>query len=262
MSICYSPSIVSLKMFEIICRDLSKTYTTQAGVSQPLDGLNVAFNAGEVTAVIGESGCGKTTLLRLLAGLEVADAGEILFKNKMDAPTKAPVLSVVFQEPRLFHWLSVRDNVELPIRDLPQEERNERSQAILKTVGLTKYASAYPSELSGGMAQRVGLARALIDRPDILILDEAFSALDALTRRRLYQEFYDLVIKERITTILVTHDISEAVLLAKNIIRVANGQIQTQHRVTQDYPRSLSMPGISDQIEEIFKEFSKTKELQ
>lgn len=244
-------------MFDITCKDITKVFPGTSGSITPIKNLNIHFKAGDISALIGESGCGKTTFLRLLAGLERPDSGEILFHGEV---SKKPVISVVFQEPRLFDWLSVRDNIELPIRYLPSHERKNHSDKVLELVRLERFASAYPKELSGGMAQRVGLARALINQPDILLLDEAFSALDAITRRKLYKEFIDIYTQEPITTVLVTHDIAEAVLLARHVYQLSQGHLQQHYNINYPYPRTLSTPGISEDIDSIYSTFTNQKE--
>ena len=167
-------------MFEIVCSQLTKTFVSASGTVTPARDLSLSFAAGAISAVIGESGCGKTTLLRMIAGLEKPESGTVTFKGER----KTPSLSVVFQEPRLFPWLTVEENIALAVRHEPHSVQKEKTGRMLEMIGLTQSARAKPRELSGGMAQRVSLARALVSEPDILLMDEAFSALDALTRTR------------------------------------------------------------------------------
>ena len=197
-------------MFRIEIDRLAKRFHGESGLAEPLKRLSLTLEAGAVCSVIGESGCGKTTLLRLIAGLEQPDGGRVRFVDESGRSAR-PVISIVFQEPRLFPWMNVRRNIELAVRDLPEAERGRKVDAVLELVGLKDVERSYPGELSGGMAQRVGLARALVNEPDILLMDEAFGSLDALTRQRLYREFVDILEKRPMTVVLVTHDVTEAV---------------------------------------------------
>jgi ABC-type nitrate/sulfonate/bicarbonate transport system ATPase subunit len=240
---------------EIECRHIGKRFQTNRGCVEPLKDVTLTLPAGQITALIGESGCGKTTLLRIIAGLEQAGSGKLLMTPAQDTEGRAPRVAVVFQEPRLFAWMSVYQNIEIAVRDLPPDERRSRVEKILALVGLTQAAQAFPSELSGGMAQRVGLARALVLEPDVLLLDEAFSALDALTRMRLYKEFIRIHETRPMTVLLITHDVTEAVLLSKQVYKLCQGRVASHFSVPFDYPRSLSTPGVSDMSDLILKEF-------
>ena len=238
-------------MFSIECKNLSKEFRSQNGSIKPVDGLSLNLKAGEIHAVIGESGCGKTTLLRLIAGLETPDCGSMSFSPQGQVPT----ISIVFQEPRLFPWFTVEKNVALSVRHLSADEQNEKVRRVLELVGLSKCRELLPSQLSGGMAQRVGLARALCPEPDILLLDEAFSALDALTRSKIYPEFIRIHERQPVTTVLVTHDVTEAVLLSRNIYRLGKGRLLKTYCVDQPYPRTLATAGVGGLIEDILKDF-------
>lgn len=239
-------------MFSVSCVGLCKHFAGQ----QPVQDLNFEFPAGEITSIVGESGCGKTTLLRLIAGLESADSGTIAFvSGTQETRVRRPIISVVFQEPRLFPWLTVRQNVALAVRDLSAEKQDKIIAETLDMVGLSSASGKLPSELSGGMAQRVGMARALCRRPDILLLDEAFSALDALTREKLRTEFIGIAQTRPMTTILVTHDVPEAVLLSKTICKLKAGRIQNLWRLEADYPRTIGQPGVAALADEILQSF-------
>ncbi len=219
-----------------------------------LSDVNLTLEASSVTAVIGESGCGKTTLLRLLAQLTQPDQGSITI-TRGSVKVERPVIGVVFQEPRLFPWLTVEDNVRLAVRHRPMDEQRAIVNDVLTRVGLTNAQTLYLQELSGGMAQRVGLARALAPQPDLLLLDEAFSALDALTRHRLYKEFEEIRSAQPITTLLVTHDVSEAVRLARRIYRLKQGQITKAYDVATPYPRDMTEHALVTLTQQIFDDF-------
>ncbi|MDJ1657181.1 ABC transporter ATP-binding protein, partial [Raoultella sp. Ech2A] len=184
-----------------------------------LQNFSLDIAAGELVALVGSSGCGKSTLLRMLVGLESTSQGEIRIHGE-------PVTGVgkdrgiVFQEPRLFPWLNVIDNVMLGLADEPLSRAAKRQRALemLARVQLTEFASALPAQLSGGMAQRVAIARGLVGRPQILMLDEPFGALDALTRHTLQQELLQIHRSAGTTTLLVTHDVEEAVALADRVV--------------------------------------------
>lgn len=195
-------------------RNLGKTYTN--GV-RALEGLSLDLARGEIVAVIGGSGCGKSTLLRLISGLETPTRGTVEL-NGDSVGQPHPLINLIFQEPRLLPWLTVANNVGFGLAELDGDDRRQQVDAALKKVGLGKLDRRWPKELSGGQAQRVAIARALVTRPEVLLLDEPFSALDALTRADLQDHLLDIWSETRPTLILVTHDIDEALVLADRII--------------------------------------------
>jgi ABC-type nitrate/sulfonate/bicarbonate transport system ATPase subunit len=241
-------------MFRIEIDSLTKSFAEQSGGVTPLRDLTLQFPAGAVSAVIGRSGCGKTTLLRQIAGIDAPDRGSIRFVDESGRGAR-PKLSVVFQEPRLFAWMNVRRNVEIAVRHAPEPERSKAVDAALELVGLAGRDRAYPDELSGGMAQRVGLARALVGEPDILLMDEAFGALDAITRQKLYREFVAILEKRPMTVVLVTHDVTEAVMLSERVLRLAEGGVRNRWDIDLPYPRNLAMPQVGVLSEKILSEF-------
>jgi sulfonate transport system ATP-binding protein len=193
---------------------LSRTY---ANGNTALSDFTLAVAPGEIVGIVGGSGCGKSTLLRLIAGLDRPTHGQVRLNGReIDAPR--PEVGMVFQEPRLMPWLSIDDNVAFGIRHLPRAEQRNRVEETLARVGLARFAGHWPRELSGGMAQRAALARALVGRPQVLLLDEPFSALDALTRHDLQEHVLELWAYDRPTLILVTHDIEEALVLSDRIV--------------------------------------------
>jgi sulfonate transport system ATP-binding protein len=210
-------------MSRIEVRGVTKGFpNTAGGYARVLDDLDLTVEAGEVHALLGFSGSGKTTLLRLIAGLEAPDRGAIAFAGG------EPRVAMVFQEPRLLPWASVAENLTLALRRMVSDERERarRVAAILELVGLRGCGALLPAQLSGGMAQRAALARALLREPDVLLLDEPLGALDPLTRRRMQDELVRLRAHFPPTTLLVTHEVAEAVRLADRISLLAQGRIQ------------------------------------
>ena len=192
---------------------VSKTYRN--GFTA-VEGIDLRIEAGERWAILGSSGCGKSTLLRLAAGLSSPSSGRVLLHGK---PVLRPQASVgfIFQEPRLMPWLSVADNVAFGLRGA-ESRRKAKVHVPLMRVGLSTYAEYYPKQLSGGMAQRVAIARALASTPELILLDEPFSALDAIRRAELQEHFLELWQTDRLSTLLVTHDVEEAIVLADRIL--------------------------------------------
>lgn len=220
-----------------------------------LDRITETFAPGAITSVIGESGCGKTTLLRILAGLIAPTSGAVTYTA--DGQSVVPRVGVVFQEPRLFPWLTVFENVELAVRHDTPAVRKQKVGAVLERVGLAERAAGLPAVLSGGMAQRVGIARALVAEPDLLLLDEPFSALDALTRARLHTEFLGLIGARPMTTVLVTHDVNEAVFLSDHILRLDSGRFTRRHDVERARPRRRGDPLLAALAQSIIDDFFK-----
>lgn len=200
-------------------RDVEKTYHLRGQDLRVLDHVHLDVRPGEFVSIVGASGCGKSTLLRLIAGLDTEFQGSIVYQGKPVTGTDL-ARGIVFQEHRLFPWMTVEQNVALAFTatDVPQAERDQRVRDQIAVVGLNGFEKAYPHQISGGMSQRVAIARALVLRPQLLLLDEPFGALDALTRLKLQQELERLWEHEGLTTILVTHDVEEAVFLGDRIV--------------------------------------------
>lgn len=184
-----------------------------------LDNINLNVKKGSFVSIVGPSGCGKSTLLYLVAGLDKADKGEIRVDGNL-VTKPGPERVVVFQEAGLFPWLTVLENVTygLTLKKMPKEEAKAKALDVLKMVHLSRYVNSYPHELSGGMKQRVSIARALVMEPEILLMDEPFSALDEQTRMVLHKELLEIWRKTKVTIFFITHNIREAVLLSEEVV--------------------------------------------
>jgi sulfonate transport system ATP-binding protein len=213
--------------------------TKAYGNSSVIADLQLSIEPGQVTVMVGTTGSGKSTLLRLLAGLERPTSGEIRWDSDRRNSAR-PNLGIVFQEPRLMPWLNVRQNVEFGFGPGGNRRSAELADEILAQVGLESFSYYYPRQLSGGMAQRVAIARALVRKPSLLLLDEPFSALDALTRNRLQDHLLELFARHSLTMFFVTHNIEEAVALSDTIVVIKGrpGQIHHQFRIDLPRPRS------------------------
>jgi NitT/TauT family transport system ATP-binding protein len=223
-----------------------------------LDDVNLQLRDNEIVGLLGRSGSGKSTLLRSIAGLLKPSQGEVLFQGQpIDGPAEG--LSMVFQSFALFPWLTVQQNVELGLeaKRVPREERRQRALAAIDLIGLDGFENAYPKELSGGMRQRVGLARALVVRPALLLMDEPFSALDVLTAETLRTDLLDLWCEGRMpirSILMVTHNIEEAVLMCDRVLVFAAnpGRIAAEIRIDLPQPRNRQSPAFRALVEEIY----------
>ncbi len=201
---------------------VAKTFESKQGAFVALTGIHLQLHKGEFVTLIGHSGCGKSTLLNLVAGLIRPTEGTIILADKhIDGP--GPDRGVVFQNHSLLPWLSCFDNVYLAVERVFGDRRKERTHEALELVGLSHAEHKFPHEISGGMKQRVGIARALAIEPKVLLLDEPFGALDALTRATLQDELMRIVQKTGATVLMVTHDVDEAVLLSDRVAMMTNG---------------------------------------
>ena len=212
---------------------VGKTYPN--GV-HALGGVSFDVELGEILAVIGGSGCGKSTLLRAIAGLDPPSEGAVVLDDERIGAPHAKI-GIIFQEPRLLPWLRVADNVGFGLAEQSKRERVQRVAAALKRVGLADKANVWPRELSGGQAQRVAIARALVPRPEVLLLDEPFSALDAFTRTDLKDHLLDLWADAKPTLLLVTHDVDEAIVLADRIMVMRPRPGRIFDEIAVDLPR-------------------------
>jgi NitT/TauT family transport system ATP-binding protein len=223
-----------------------------------LDDVNLTLREGEIVALLGRSGSGKSTLLRIVAGLLEPTAGEVRWR---DRPVRGPAegVAMVFQSFALFPWLTVRENVEIGLeaRGVARSDREERAEAAIDLIGLGGFENAYPKELSGGMRQRVGLARALVVHPDLLLMDEPFSALDVLTAENLRTDLIDLWSEGKLpvrSVLMVTHNIEEAVLMCDRILVFSSnpGRVANELRVPFAHPRNRLDPAFRQMVDDIY----------
>ena len=246
-----SNASLTTKFIEI--QNVEQTFKTKKGPFQALRDINLTIAKGEFVALIGHSGCGKSTLLNLIAGLTTPTEGTLLIANR-EIAGPGPERAVVFQNHSLLPWLTCYENVYLGVERVfgaaskstgaaseNKAQLKERTDAALAMVGLTPAAQKRPGEISGGMKQRVGIARALAMEPKVLLMDEPFGALDALTRAKLQDELLEIVARTQSTVVMVTHDVDEAVLLSDKIVMMTNGPAATIGEVLSvklDRPRN------------------------
>lgn len=232
---------------------LTVVYNAQ---SSPLQGLTLSVGTGEITCILGQSGCGKTTLLKALGGFIIGEGtGGVLFENRyLQGPT--PDIVMIFQENNLFPWLSVRGNIEfgLKFKDVVKHQRKDAVEAMLERVGLTTAADRFPHELSGGMRQRTAIARALISNPQVLLLDEPFSALDISLRRRMHALMNALWASTGKSMVMVTHNVEEAISVGHRVI------VLGEHPARVLIDRDTSAPAMKDRYSKQFLDLQRQVE--
>ena len=225
--------------------DVEKVYQSRQSSTLAVSGINLAVAPREFISIIGQSGCGKTTLLRILSGLikptrgQVRAEGRSLWSGESRDQDTISKLGLVFQDANLFPWYTVRDNIALPLklRGVGQSQQRARTAELCELVGLTGFENSYPRELSGGMRQRAAIARALSYRPGILLMDEPFGALDALTREKMNLELQSIAAATRATVVMVTHSINEAVFLADRVVLLSPRPGRVRSVTTVSFPR-------------------------
>ncbi|KHL96307.1 sulfonate ABC transporter ATP-binding protein [Paenibacillus sp. IHB B 3415] len=242
-------------------QQLDKKFISGNKVVQALHNINLKVNAGELVTVIGPSGCGKSTLLRIVAGLDTDFEGTVKLSGENIA---GPGIEkgFVFQEPRLFPWLTVEQNIAADL-SLRKPEIREKVDELIELVKLQGFEKSYPKQLSGGMAQRVSIARALLRNPKILLLDEPFGALDAFTRSHMQEALLDIWETNKTTMIFVTHDLDEAVVLANRIVilRPRPGEVRRIVKIDLPFPRKKASTSFQELRYQVLSEFEKIEEL-
>ncbi|HZE52219.1 MAG TPA: ABC transporter ATP-binding protein [Bradyrhizobium sp.] len=226
-------------------RGVTKRFTVGDGELEALAPVDLTIPQGEFVCMIGASGCGKSTLLRIIAGFEEPTTGDVaIYGNAIAGPGSDR--GMVFQDYALFPWMTVRENISFGPRQrqLPREEIERTTDEFIRMVGLERFADRYPNQLSGGMKQRVAIARVLANNANILLMDEPFGALDALTREQLQHELLQIWARTGVTTIFVTHSVEEAVLLADRVLVMSAGpgRIDSDFRIDLARPREVSSP--------------------
>ncbi|MBW6399491.1 ABC transporter ATP-binding protein [Roseomonas sp. HJA6] len=230
-------------------KGVGKTYELNGLKIEALRDANLTVKKGEFVCLIGASGCGKSTLLRIVAGFEVPSSGEALMWDK-PVTGPAPDRGMVFQDYGLFPWLTVRQNIGFgpASRGLPKKVVKETADRFVNMVGLNRFADAWPHQLSGGMKQRVAIARVLANDADMVLMDEPFGALDAMTRERLQDELLDIWQRTQLTVLFVTHSIEEAIFLADRVVVMepGPGRIASEYRIELPRPRDVASPEFNE----------------
>ena len=253
------PAVPPMPLDAVRIEKVSKVYGHGAGAVPALDGISLEVAAGEFLCMVGASGCGKSTLLNLVAGLDKPTAGTVHAQGRV---------ALMFQEAALFPWLTVQKNVELPLRlrGVGKKERKERAARLLETVHLAGFADKRPFELSGGMRQRVAIARAFAQDADVLLMDEPFGALDAMTRDLLHAELERLWADRNLSVVFVTHNVREAARLADRVVLLSSrpgrvvllssrpGRVVNEFTVEIDRPRRMDSPEVSSLAADITDE--------
>ena len=243
--------MTEVSTYAIEVQHVCKTYATaHRGALPALEDVSLCVRRGEFVCLLGPSGCGKSTLLNIMSGLETADSGRIL-QNGLPTAHPENTRAIVFQDFALFPWLNVLGNVMFSLRHskLSRKERETVAREKLKSVGLASYEKAQVHELSGGMKQRVAIARALAPNPEILLMDEPFSALDAMTRESLYEDIQALCRQQCITVVFVTHNVRESVCLGDRVVLLSPhpGRICREFNIDIPRPRSINMAAVTEQ---------------
>lgn len=254
-----------VKQEEMTIRNLGKTFTAANGKVEALKDIQLTMHKGEFISIVGASGCGKSTLLRIIMGLESKDAGSISIEGR-EIEDIGNNTSMVFQESRLLPWFTVEKNIHFGVTNnnkLTKKQTEERVKELLELVGLENFGNVYPYQLSGGMQQRASIARALISNPRVLLMDEPFGALDALTRINMQHEILKIWQREHTTMVLVTHDIDEAIYLGDRVIVMSDrpGTIKKSFQVELPRPRNRDSSGFAEIHKKIYENFFEREEI-
>lgn len=241
---------------DLVIKNLDKSYMVNYKEIEILRNINIHIKKGEFISIVGHSGCGKSTLLKIIVGLEKHNSGSVTLGGK-EISEPGTKIGMVFQDHRLLPWLTIKDNISFGLYDISNDEKEKLVLDHIELVGLKGFENAYPHQLSGGMAQRAAIARALVHKPEVLLLDEPFGALDALTRIQMQREILKIWEKEKTTMILVTHDIDEAIYLGDRVVIMSSrpGKIKNILPVEIDRPRDRNSHNFSVLRKQIFNEF-------
>lgn len=249
--------------YVINVQHLNKQFLVDKQSIDILKDINLQVKKGEFITIVGHSGCGKSTLLKIICGLVDYHDG-IVERGGSAVVGPGPDCGMVFQDHRLLPWLKIKDNVGFGLKHLPKEEREKKVQEHLKIVGLEQFANSYPSQLSGGMSQRAAIARGLAGNPTVLLLDEPFGALDALTRIQMQKEILRIQQEEKITMIMVTHDIDEAIYLGDRIVVMSArpGEIKEIIKVDKSESRRRGSAGFAAYKKKIYDYFFEDSDVE
>jgi NitT/TauT family transport system ATP-binding protein len=255
------PTVRPVLSTAITVRNLTKRFSKPGTEIQfiVLDDIRLSVEEGKFVSIVGPSGCGKSTLLNIIAGIEPYDSGSVEVSPRRGTPMHEPRIGYVFQSPRLLNWLTVAGNIEfaLEAQNVPSQQWQQRLTRQLEMVGLGGQERNYPLKLSGGMQQRVAIARALAIEPDILLMDEPFSHLDAITARKMRFDLMEILAKAKPTILFVTHDLSEAVFLSDRVYMMKTNPARIFKEVAVDFsrPRKPEDPGLLDMEKNLVQEF-------
>ena len=227
-------------MTGIKIRNLSKTFMLRNREIRVFEGIDMDIEKESFVTIVGKSGCGKTTLLRILCGLEEKTSGEVYYMEDGKKLNKVPKISIVFQEPRLMPWLTLKQNMAFSLQNEKDKSKAEATvNKYLKILDLEEFQDAYPSQISGGMAQRTALGRTLCYEPDVILMDEPLGALDAYNRRVLQDEMIHIFRTCKKTIVFVTHDIDEALYMGQRLLVIDKGKILEEIEIMEKYPRDI-----------------------
>jgi len=248
----------------LVIQNLYKTFLVEDRSLPVLEDINLAISDGEFVVIVGHSGCGKSTLLKIIAGLETQDQGGIVTYNGQPVTDPGPERGMIFQEHRLMPWLTLEKNVTLGLEGKAKSEKKKLADEYLKMVKLEDFKKAYPAQLSGGMSQRAAIARALVTGPQMLLLDEPFGALDALTKIEMQKEILKLRDEKKNTMIMVTHDIEEAVYFADRIVVMSDrpGRIRDIVKINLPRHRDRTGPDFAQYKKKVYDYFFEPEETE
>lgn len=246
-------------------KNVKKVFPMKTGDLEVLSDIDLSIENGEIISIVGVSGCGKSTLLKILAGLDTATSGDIVLDGNIRGKELRKRIGMIFQESRLFPWCTVERNIEFGLpKNTPKEDKEKKIQEYIDLVGLKGFEKAYPNQLSGGMQQRVSIARTLIHHPSILLLDEPFGALDALTKINMQKEVIRIWEQEKNTMIIITHDIDEAIYLGNRVVVMSAkpGVVKKVIPIELARPRDRNSNDFAAYRRQVYNEFFEAEKIQ